>query len=180
METYSLILFALLSLAAIVSGILVVALRSPVASVFSLAVNAVCVAGVFLLLGDTFLAAVQVIVYAGAILVLFLFVVMLLDVRKDDLRGAGGRLRRGLLTLLVAGLGLLLVLAGVAATGLRGLEAGPGEPAGPEGLSDLLLGRYLLPFEVLSMLLLAAMIGIAVLTLRRTGESGPDAAEEGP
>jgi NADH-quinone oxidoreductase subunit J len=172
METVSLILFFCLAAAALASGIFVIAHRNPMASVFSLVVNAVCVAGIFLLLGDAFLAAIQVIVYAGAILVLFLFVVMLLDVRRDELFGAGGRLRRVLLALFVAALGLAIGRGIVSGIG-PGAE-GAGTTAGVPAFSDLLFQRYLLPFEVVSMLLLAAMLGVVVLTMRstRAGEAG--------
>jgi len=178
METLSLILFFCLAAAALASGILVVAHRNPVASVFSLVVNAVCVAGIFLLLGDAFLAAIQVIVYAGAILVLFLFVVMLLDVRRDELFGAGGRIRKGLLALFLVALGVAIGTGTVSA--IRPDAAGAETTAGLPAFSDLLFQRYLLPFEVVSMLLLAAMLAVVVLTMPRAPAGTPEGETEGP
>ena len=172
MEIFSLILFVCLGAGSLLSGILVIAHRSPLVSIFSLVANALCVAGIFLLLGDPFLAMVQVVVYAGAILVLFLFVVMLLDVRRDDLPGGGGKLRRVLLTFLILAFGLALGAAACAAFLYGPAAAAPLVAASPALLSRLLFGRYVLSFEVVSVLLLAAMLGIAMLTLRRPSASG--------
>jgi NADH-quinone oxidoreductase subunit J len=167
METVALVIFLLVAFAAVISGAFVVLHRSPAISILSLVINAVCVAAIFLLLGDPFLAVIQVVVYVGAILVLFLFVTMLLDVQRDTLGGAGGRFRRTAVGAVI--LALIVVIGAAVVTGVGFLPTTPGssEPATVESIADLLLGRYILPFEIISFLLLAAMIGVVVLTMRR-------------
>ena len=135
--------------------------RNPVTSAMFLVLTIVSLAGLFVLLNAFFLAAVQVLVYAGAVMVLFLFVIMLLDLREEERR----RLKRfGLIGGLVAvgSLGALLV-----STILRS-GAGPNFPPQIEGatapLGTLLFTRYLLPFEIVSVLLLVAMIGTILLS----------------
>lgn len=168
-------LFWFLAALALASGIAVVALRSPVGSVFSLIVNSAALAGLYLLLGDYFLAAIQVVVYSGAILVLFLFVVMLLDLRRDELAGAGGRVRRAAVALLAGGLAVMLGMSlgwgiGGSPRGMRGEEWGIWSE-----LAEVLFGRYVLAFEAVSILLVAAMVGVVVLTKKGYV---PDAAFE--
>jgi len=180
MDPVSLGLFWLLAVAALVSGVFVVSHRSPVGSVFALIVNSICLAGIYLVLGDSFLAAIQVIVYSGAILVLFLFVIMLLDVRRDELTGAEGLARRLAVGLLVVSLGILVGLAffygiAVAPRGAEGIEAG-----GLSELADLLFSKYILVFEAVSVLLLAAMVGVVVLTKKDFGPSTEPPVPGGP
>ena len=130
-----------------------------------LVVNLGSVAALYLMLGAEFLAAAQVIVYAGAIMVLFVFAIMVLIPGKEE---AGPDPRRGarLVALPVGGL-LLLLLVFVVLTRWRG----PSAPAGPSGsaaaVGRLLFTSYLFPFELTSVLLLAAMVGVLVLARRR-------------
>ncbi len=158
---------------AIVSAFLCITRRSPVASALWLVQTLFALAAMFVLLDAQFLAALQVLVYAGAIMVLFLFVIMLLNLGRggpSDLRGWPGRL-------LAAGLGLVLVaelwvvrtrvpeghlpLAGSTMARLT-------EERGVVGvISDALFREYLIPFEVTSVLLLAAIVGAVVLAKRR-------------
>jgi NADH-quinone oxidoreductase subunit J len=180
MDPVSLGLFWLLAVAALVSGVFVVSHRSPVGSVFALIVNSICLAGIYLVLGDSFLAAIQVIVYSGAILVLFLFVIMLLDIRRDELTGAESLARRLAVGLLLASLGILVGLSlyyglAVAPRGADGVEAG-----GLFDLADLLFSKYILAFEAVSVLLLAAMVGVVVLTKKDFGPAAGSSAPDGP
>jgi len=127
------------------------------------------VAGIFLLLGAEFLAAVQVIVYAGAILIFYLFVVMLLDLPDEEARprfgnhwpfaAAVGLSFAALAWLAQAGAG-----AGVAPAGTR-VEGLPQGSLAAIGMA--LFGPFALPFEIASLLLLAAIIGAVVLARRR-------------
>lgn len=136
--------------------------RNPVKSTLALVVSFFGLAVCYVLLAAPFIAAIQVIVYAGAILVLFLFVLMLLNVREDR-RGSGRPIQTvlgGLAVVLFAGMLLGLI---------RG-AAPPGEGvADPEALTDisrvarLLFSDYLLAFEAVSVLLLAALVGAFVL-----------------
>jgi NADH-quinone oxidoreductase subunit J len=150
-----------------VSALLAVTRRNGVAAALWAAVSFVGVAGVFVLLGAYFLAVVEVLVYAGAIMVLFLFVIMLLNLREADLlKVQGPRLH-------VAGaiLGALFLMALVwtcRRAGLFDVPLGEGGPMGETGAVAAPLFRdYALPFEIVSFLLLAAMVGAVLLTKRR-------------
>lgn len=165
------ILFVLGSLTAIVSAMFVVTRRNPVHSVLSLIVCLLSVALLFLLLGAQFIAALQVIVYAGAIVVLFLFVVMLLNVREEDRvfhSSVSQKLSALALVLVILVEVLLVAVAGVAwlrkeewlATGR--LSFGTVQSVGRE-----LFARYLFQFEVASVLLLVAIVGAVALVKKK-------------
>lgn len=152
------------------SSILVVALRNPIYSALSLLIMFFHVAGLYVTLHAEFLAAVQVIVYAGAILVLYLFVVMLLNLKQDD------RYHRQ--WPVAAVVGAALIVEAVMLTLSRG-QAALVEPSGQataveglgntEALGDVLYSTYLFPFEVASLILLVAMIGAIVLAKKDIG-----------
>ena len=162
------LLFWACAVTACVMGVLVVALPSPVSSALALVVTLCAVAGLFLSLGAQFISMVQVIVYAGAIMVLFLFVIMLLQLHGSP---RGGRAVFGPRVLgVLLGLGLLLQLGGVVAGAVY--PSGPGDPAFFDPNNTLQVGlalyqRYLLPFEVTSVLLLVALVGAVVLAKRK-------------
>ncbi len=128
-------------------------------------VNLGAVAALYLMLGAEFLAAAQVIVYAGAIMVLFVFAIMVLTPGKDE---TGPDPRRGARWLALPVGGLLLLVLIVAVAGRWGV---PSAPAGPSGsaaaVGRLLFTSYLFPFELTSVLLLAAMVGVLLLARRR-------------
>jgi NADH-quinone oxidoreductase subunit J len=150
-----------------VSALLAVTRRNGVAAALWAATSFVGIAGVFVLLGAYFLAVVEVLVYAGAIMVLFLFVIMLLNLRDEDLRVVQGP------RLHVAGalLGALFLMGLVWTCRRAGLFDVPLESAGPVGetrtVAAPLFRDYVLPFEIVSFLLLAAMVGAVLLTKRR-------------
>lgn len=132
--------------------------RNPVTSAMFLVVTMLSIAGLFVLLNAFFLAAVQVIVYAGAVIVLFLFVIMLLDLEETESTPLNG-IRLGLSGLGVLGLcvvGLQALLTLPSDGGAEPLELVGSAPA----LGELLFSEYLLPFEAVSVLLLVAMIGV--------------------
>ncbi len=134
--------------------------RNPVTSAMFLVLTIISMAGLFVLLHAFFLAAVQVLVYAGAVMVLFLFVIMLLDLPTEERR----RLHR--VALGVGGVAVL-GLAGILVRSLVGTAAPTGAPAvegSTRALGRLLFESYLLPFEILSVLLLVAMIGAILLS----------------
>nr|WP_231908741.1 NADH-quinone oxidoreductase subunit J [Candidatus Nitrospira inopinata] len=155
-----------------VTAMLVVALRNPVYSVLSLLIMFFHVAGLYVTLHAEFLAAVQLIVYAGAILVLYLFVVMLLNAKQDDRYHRQWRMAGFVCVPLL--LELLVLLAGGKVEPsplLSADQAGPGaDNARAIGLT--LFSTYLFPFEVASLILLVAMIGAIVLAKRDIGGSG--------
>ena len=157
-------LFIGFSLLLLVSGLMVVLHRNPVTSAMSLIVAFCSLAGLYVLLHAEFIGVVQVIVYAGAIMVLFLFVIMYLSLGRDIERGAAVLLRRviggvaGALVVLQA----VLLLAGKWALGP--VSTSP-PPAGgnTQALGQLLYTRFLFPFEVTSLVLLVAMVGAIVI-----------------
>lgn len=153
-------LFYLFSIAMLACALVVIIARNPVTSAIFLALVFFFMAGLFVLLHAFFLAAVQVLVYAGAILVLFLFVIMLLNLPREEgrHRSPAGVLAFGLtLVLLPLGLGSLAIHEGA-------VPASMAEPGTTENVGRLLFSKYMLPFEVASLLLLAAMIGVILLS----------------
>ncbi|HMC52802.1 MAG TPA: NADH-quinone oxidoreductase subunit J [Acidimicrobiales bacterium] len=166
--------------AVILSGALgVVSSRNPVHSALSLVLTLFGVAVLFVAQDAQFLAAVQVIVYAGAIVVLFLFVIMLIgvdreeDVRADPLRGQ----RPAAFALGALGLAELLGLARfhhwvTGAPSAAGAASGPGSNV--EKLARSVFTRYLLPFEVTSVLLVIAVVGAVVLARRPSRSAAPE------
>jgi NADH-quinone oxidoreductase subunit J len=166
--TGSELVFYLLSAVAVLMAGGVVFARNPVHSAFFLVISFLNVAGIYVLLGAEFLAAVQVIVYTGAILVVFLFVIML--VRPEDLGelSHGSRLQAGLSWLL--GIGLFLEISSVITTGIVQGEQGTitrdaiNQVGGnTQALGRFLYSEYLLPFEVASLVLLVATVAAIVL-----------------
>jgi NADH-quinone oxidoreductase subunit J len=155
-------LFWFFSIAMLLCGVGVIASGNPVNSAMFLVVLFFCMAGLFVLLEAFFLAAIQVLVYAGAVMVLFLFVIMLLDIKASERRkfhvlaAVGGF---GVAGLFAWELWLIL------GKPLQPLAAGASEFHG--GLKDvvgLLFANYMLPFEVTALLLLVAMIGVVLLS----------------
>jgi NADH-quinone oxidoreductase subunit J len=135
--------------------------RNPVTSAMFLVLTMVFLSGLFVLLHAFFLAAVQILVYAGAVMVLFLFVIMLLDLKAEEQRK---------IKVFSAGLGTAAVAGLLGLIGLsiwNGSAAGTG-PLRVEGstfnLGKLLFTDYLLPFEIVSVLLLVAMVGVILLS----------------
>jgi NADH-quinone oxidoreductase subunit J len=164
---------AFYTLSAFILGfaVLVVTARNTVHSVLFLVLNFLFVAALYVLLSAEFLAVIQVLVYAGGIVVLYLFVVMLVNLKRPPEQHADPR-RRGRLGLILSGL-VLGQLAAIIGYGLTAAPA-PGAAAGGappvtgnvEQVGWMLYTDYLIPFELASMLLLVAMIGAIVLAKR--------------
>jgi NADH-quinone oxidoreductase subunit J len=167
METVIFFLFAALALG---SAIVVVTHRSPIYSTLSLVLTLFSVAVLFVLLGAPFVGALQVLVYAGAIVVLFLFVIMLLNVQKEESAhaGAGAQLWVALVGAIVfSGMLWLAFWRG----GFPQVSPLTEESVELKGLARELFSGYLLPFEIVGLLLLVAVIG-ATVAARRPGETG--------
>jgi len=162
----------------VLCALLVVALRNPVASVIALLVMFFHVAGLFVTLHAEFLAAVQLIVYAGAILVLYLFVVMILNLQQDDSYQRQVKLGVGLGLLALAEVIAIISKAGPPEEPVSG-KAAVGEAAAAavagntETVGKALYTTYLFPFEVASLILLVAMIGAIIMA--KKGIMGPEA-----
>lgn len=169
----SLILFYVFAAVAIGGGLGVVLAKSPVGSLLFMVTTLASLAGTFVLLEAHFLAAIQIIVYAGAIMVLFLFVIMLLNLGHDyqrDLKGGGF----AVLSFTVVGLVAGLLARGI--LGAEGLAEGPGGAAIDAALQEHgvvgaiaqpLYTDYVVPFEITGILLLVAIVGAIVLAKRR-------------
>jgi NADH-quinone oxidoreductase subunit J len=157
--------FFVVALVATGSALALILRKNAIHGALFLVVNLGSIAVLYLMLGAEFLAAAQVIVYAGAIMVLFVFAIMVLIPGKEE---TGPDPRRGarLLAVPVGALMFLLLTIVVA-----GRWSGPRGPAGPSGnvaaIGRLLFTSYLFPFELASVLLLAAMVGVLLLARRR-------------
>lgn len=167
--------FLLFALFALVSAIVVVSHRNPVYSVMSLVVTLLSLAALFVLLGAPLLAALQVLIYTGAILVLFLFVIMLLNVGRETPSGGGSRGQKlgALLTASAFGLVVIALLWG-RFVGYE-MPALTVEYVALEPLARTLLSKYLLVFEMAGLLLLAAIIAATVLA-RKVGKTPGESA----
>ncbi len=166
----SALFFYLFSAVAVASGVMVITSRNPVHSVLFLILAFFNAAGMFILLGAEFIAMILVIVYVGAVAVLFLFVVMMLDVDFVELRqGMLAYLPVGSIVglILLGELVLVLVTWSVSATALK-VVAAPPTPgiSNTEAIGRILYTKYIYYFEAAGLVLLVAMIGAIVLTLR--------------
>ena len=139
--------------------------RNPIHGALFLVINLASVAGLFLTLRAEFLAAAQVIVYAGAIAVLFVFAIMVLIPGKEE-TGPDPLYRQRLLAVPLAGVFLVLTAMALGSTVLRGPTQSRSVPGGVEAVGRLLFTDYLFPFEVTSLLLLAALVGVMALAKR--------------
>ena len=163
-------IFYYMAAASVASALLAVTRRSPVHSMLWVLALFLHVAGIFLLLGAEFLAAVQVIVYAGAILMFYLFFVMLFDLPDEEVRPRFGN-HWPFAAAVGLGFAGLAWIARVGA-GTASAETPVAVERVPQGnlaaIGMALFGPFVLPFEIASLILLAAMIGAVVLARRRT------------
>jgi NADH-quinone oxidoreductase subunit J len=161
--------FVVVAAIAIGSGLGLILKRNAIHGALFLVVNLACVAVCYLVLGAEFLAAAQVIVYAGAIMVLFVFAIMVLIPGKEETGADPRRVYR--LAAIPIGALLLVQLGVILVVGRTRAPGGTAPPGGVEAIARLLFTDFLLPFELTSVLLLAAMVG--VLVLARRGQGGP-------
>ena len=158
------ILFYVFAALTLLCGVLVIAnpfSRNPVTSAMFLVLTIISMAGLFVLLHAFFLAAVQILVYAGAVIVLFLFVIMLLDLKEEQRRKI--KIYGIVAGLISVGTIVAIFLKSLHATDL-GAHPSPVTEGGTAALGKLLFTQYVLPFEVVSVLLLVAMIGVILLS----------------
>jgi NADH:ubiquinone oxidoreductase subunit 6 (subunit J) len=165
------VLFFIAAIGAIAGAIGVVTVRNPFYSVLALVLHLISLAALFLLLRAEFVAAAQVIVYAGAVMVLYVFVVAYVGGGDEPLGGGGSALKvLGPLFALALAVELCVAMLG---SGLKGVKTrGAQYTLGfgtPEHIGKLFLTKYLFPFEVASLLLLVAAVGAVVLARRRRG-----------
>ncbi len=158
------ILFYLFSALALASAVMVVIRKNPISSALFLVLAFFSLAGIYVLMDAFFLAAVQVAVYAGAIMVLFLFVIMMLNLSPEEMPAFMNRKIKWA----AAGLAVALSAALLALDFSRRLPAGPvGELRGEVGsLGELIFGEFLLPFELTAVLLLMAIVAAVIMARR--------------
>ncbi len=167
------VFFFIAALGAIAGAVGTIALRNPFFAVLGLVGHLLCLAALFLLLRAEFVAAAQVVVYVGAVMVLYVFVAAYVGGSDEDAVAptAGPGLRA--ISLLFAGVLLVELFIAVLGTGLGALdEAGAGfnkDFGTPQVIGELLLTKFLLPFEIASYLLLVAAVGAVILARRREG-----------
>ena len=165
-------LFLVLTVITLFSAIGVVTARNPIYSVLALIATFFCLSGHYILLNAQFLAAVNIIVYAGAIMVLFLFTIMFLNLRREDEESKtnitkmisvvmGGILMVMLITIFRAKSAQVPTVSSASFNGRTGLV---------EDLGKLLYSDYILPFELASVLFLVAMVGAVMLGKREAGD----------
>lgn len=155
-------LFYFLSFLAILCGLMVILEKNPIHSVLYLVITFFAIAGHYILLNAQFLAAVHVIVYAGAIMVLFLFVIMLLNLNKESeahksffVKGAAA---------VASGILLIILVGALKQTEMLSAPSEVSEGLGlVENLGKVLFTQFLLPFEIASILFLSAMVGVVML-----------------
>jgi NADH-quinone oxidoreductase subunit J len=165
------VLFFVAAIGALAGALGVVLLQNPFYSVLSLVCHLLGLAVLFLLLNAEFVAAAQVVVYAGAVMVLYLFVVAYIGGADEPLRAEhGGVAMFGPIFALAVAVELCIafISSGLQALDTRGAELGPGFGS-PGEIGELLLTNFLLPFEAASLLLLVAAVGAVVLARRRRG-----------
>jgi NADH-quinone oxidoreductase subunit J len=156
--------FFIIAAVAVGSALGLLLKKNPIHGALFLVANLGSVAALYLMLGAEFLAAAQVIVYAGAIMVLFVFAIMVLIPGKEE---TGEDPRRGYrLLALPVGVALFLQLIVIVARRLP-VGAAPPVVGSAENIGRILFTQYLFPFELTSVLLLAAMVGVLVLARRR-------------
>jgi NADH-quinone oxidoreductase subunit J len=175
------VLFFIAALGVIAGAVGVVVLHNPFYAVLSLVAHLLSLAVLFLLLRSEFVAAIQVVIYAGAVMVLYVFVVAYVGDQSEPLGerlrnpgAVGSQLRLG--GVVLAGALVVELLIALLGTGLQAIDGkGTGYSPGPEAfgtpayIGKLLLTRFLLAFEVASFLLLMAAVGGVVLARRRQG-----------
>lgn len=155
-------IFGILSFMAIMFALMVVFSRNPVNSVLYLVLTFFCIAGHYLLLNSQFLAVVHIAVYAGAIMVLFLFVIMLMNLNQDT------EPQKTTLSKAIAGVigGLLLIVLVGALKGTEQLQIkqyGHSDIGLVKNLGKVLFSEFLFPFEIVSVLLLSALVGAIMI-----------------
>jgi NADH-quinone oxidoreductase subunit J len=160
------VLFYVFTALTLLCAVLVVAnpfSRNPVTSAMFLVLTIISMSGLFVLLHAFFLAAVQIIVYAGAVMVLFLFVIMLLDLKEQQRR----RIKFFGLAAGLVSVGIIVSIFIKSLASVKPNAAPPTLEGETYALGKLLFSQYTLPFEIVSVLLLVAMIGVILLSKKK-------------
>jgi NADH-quinone oxidoreductase subunit J len=170
-------LFFLMATVAVLSAIAVVALRSPMYSALCLVLNLLTVAGLFAQLEAHFLSTIQILVYAGAIMVLVLFVLMLLNLKVEPMTRADMRYAVG--AVVVGGIFVAVIAPVIDKAFANFGSAAPATVGTVRNIGEALFTRYLFPFEIASFLLLGAIVGAVLLAKRGPARSPGGSRKEG-
>jgi len=159
------ILFYLLAFLAVAGGLLMVSLKSPLSGAFALILSLCSLAGLFAMLHAEFVFILQILVYAGAIMVLVIFTIMLLNLRKEEIEEAPVGWMRAILT------GLVCAVCAFGAIHIFGHIPSQDAPITPafgslETVGRSMLSSFVYPFEVISLILLVAIVGVVLLAKR--------------
>lgn len=166
MVIWAFLLFAVL---AVLFATVAIVHRNPVVNVLSLVMVFFALAAIYAVVGMDFLAAIQLIVYSGAVLVLFLFVIMLLNIQQVERLGSGRTIQAALGAVAAVALGALVVVAVSRLTPINGaLVPGAAENGTAVLIGHELMTTYLFPFELISVVLVAALVGALVLARRES------------
>ena len=166
--TLTVILFILLGIIAIASAIVTIASKNPVVSAMALVVHFFMLAGLYLTLQAQFVAIIQILVYAGAIMVLVLFVIMLLNLGDEEQLKEKFNFRKILAVFVAAALALVILTVFLTQPVVNNiLPAAAAEVGTAQAIGSNLFSNYLLPFEAVSLLLLAAIVGAVILAKRK-------------
>ena len=154
----------------ILASLLVVTRKNPIHSALFLVLTFLCVAVLYLLLYSQFIAIIQVVVYAGAIVMLIVFVIMLLDLEQElrsGLRLAYSKVIGGMLMILFL-FGIIYSVVAKSPTGKIGSYTPDKVSANVKAVGEMLFTQYLFPFEIVSVLLVAAIVGAVILSKKKT------------
>ena len=165
-------LFLFLTIITLFSAIGVVTARNPIYSVLALIFTFFCLSGHYILLNAQFLAAVNIIVYAGAIMVLFLFTIMFLNLRREEEESKTNLSK--MIAVVMGGILMVMLITIFRAKSAQVPEMNPATYSAKTGLvenlGNLLYSDYILPFELASVLFLIAMVGAVMLGKREAGD----------
>lgn len=157
-------MFYILGAGAVLSALSMVTNKRPVSAAMSLIVTMFCLAGLYVLLDAHLIAALQIIIYAGAIMVLFLFVIMLLNIQEKEGRLAGHKIFLQFSGIVIVGYIFIKVVKLIGGSNLPARMEGSIKGFGTtSAVGEMLFTDFLLPFEIASVLLLAAMVGAVIL-----------------
>ncbi len=163
------LIFLGMALTSLIASLLMITRKNPIHSAMFLILNFLCVAVLYLLLHSQFIAIIQVIVYAGAIVMLILFVIMLLDLEEELRSGLKlfySKVIGGVLAVLFL-FGLIYSLVSSSLTGKAGSYTPDKMSANVKAVGEVLFTQYLFPFEIVSILLVSAIIGAVILSKKR-------------
>jgi NADH-quinone oxidoreductase subunit J len=163
-------MFYLLGFGAVLAALLMVTSKKPVAAAMSLILTMFMLAGIYVLLDAHLIAALQIIVYAGAIMVLFLFVIMLLNIQEKEGRLAVKKIVMQFGCVGVVGV-IFIIMVNLVSLDTAIVKAGGIDFGTTRAVGKMLFTDFLLPFEIASILLLAAIVGAVILAKRRIDDS---------